>query len=75
MIAGSHRGGERAAIIYSLLGTCKLQGIDPSLWLNDVLRRISKHDKDKLAELLPQCWKPLDTHADPVCKTGRASLP
>jgi transposase len=59
MFAGSHRAGERAAIIYSLLGTCKLQGIDPRLWLDDVLRRLSTQPEDKLTELLPQFWKPL----------------
>jgi transposase len=39
LFAGLHRGGERAAIIYSLIGTCKLQGIDPYTWLYDVLQR------------------------------------
>ena len=58
LFAGSHRAGERAAIIYSLLGTCKLQGIDPREWLDDVLRRLSTHPEDKLTELLPQFWKP-----------------
>jgi hypothetical protein len=60
LFAGSHRAGQRAAIIYSLLGTCKLQGIDPYTWLGDVLHRISVQPKEKLAELLPQRWKPLE---------------
>jgi len=59
LFAGSHRGGELAAIIYSFMATCKLQKIDPSKWLDDVLRRIPNHPKDKLIELLPQFWKPL----------------
>jgi hypothetical protein len=59
LFAGSHRGGQRAAIIYSLLGTCKLQGIDPSAWLDDVLRRITIEPKENLAALLPQFWKPM----------------
>jgi len=59
MFAGSHRAGERAAIIYSLLGTCKLQGIDPHQWLDDILRRLPGQPEDKLLELLPQFWKPL----------------
>lgn len=59
MFAGSHRAGERAAIIYSLLGTCKLQGIDPHQWLDDILRRLPRQPEDKLTELLPQFWKPL----------------
>jgi transposase len=64
LFAGSHRGGQRAAIIYSLLGTCKLQGIDPSRWLEDVLRRITDHAEDKLVELLPQFWKPPEHKRD-----------
>jgi transposase len=59
LFAGSHRGGELAAIIYSFMATCKLQKIDPSKWLDDVLRRISNQPEDKLFELLPQFWKPL----------------
>jgi hypothetical protein len=59
LFAGSHRGGELAAIIYSFMATCKLQKIDPSKWLDDVLRRITDHPEDKLTELLPQFWKPL----------------
>ena len=68
MFAGSHRGGQRAAIIYSLLGTCKLQGIDPSLWLDDVLRRITAQPQEKLVELLPQCWKPIASNSEVVVK-------
>ena len=59
LFAGSHRGGELAAIIYSLMATCKLQNIDPANWLEDVLRRIPVQSEDKLIELLPQFWKPL----------------
>jgi hypothetical protein len=69
LFAGSHRGGERAAIIYSLLGTCKLQGIDPYTWLEDVLHRISVQPEEKLAELLPQRWKPLEKK-NAVSQTG-----
>ena len=59
LFAGSHRGGELAAIMYSFVATCKLQKIDPSKWLDDVLRRIAEQPQDKLIELLPQFWKPL----------------
>ena len=59
LFAGSHRGGELAAIIYSFMATCKLQKIDPSKWLDDVLRRITTQSEDNLIELLPQFWKPL----------------
>jgi hypothetical protein len=59
MFAGSHRGGELAAIMYSFMATCKLQKIDPAIWLDDVLRRIPEQPEDKRMELLPQFWKPL----------------
>ena len=59
LFAGSHEHGERAAIIYSLLQTCKLRGIDPTEYLHDVLLRINDHKQNKLSELLPQNWKPL----------------
>ena len=73
MFTGSHEGGQRAAIIYSLLGTCKLQEIDPSKWLDDVLRRIPNQPAGKLMELLPQHWKPLpaeNKELDTVAVTG-----
>lgn len=59
MFAGSHKGAEHAAIIYSLFATCRLQGINPIQWLNDVLQRLPQQPKDKYAELLPQYWKPV----------------
>lgn len=57
MFAGSHLGGKRAAIIYSLLATCRLQGINPINWLDDILRRITDLPEDRYYELLPQNWK------------------
>lgn len=59
LFAGSHRGGELAAIMYSFMATCKLHKIDPAKWLSDVLHRIQEQPQDKLIELLPQYWKPL----------------
>jgi transposase len=59
LFAGSHHGGELAAILYSFMATCKLQKIDPAKWLDDVLRRIADQPENKLIELLPQFWKPL----------------
>jgi transposase len=58
LFAGSHRGGELAAIMYSFMATCKLQKIDPAKWLDDVLRSITDQPEEKLIELLPQYWKP-----------------
>ena len=54
---GSDRGGERAAAIYSLVATAKLNDIDPEAWLSDVLRRINDHFASRLAKLLPWNWK------------------
>ena len=55
--AGSDRGGERAAAMYSLIVTAKLNGIDPQAWLADVLRRIAGHPAARLDQLLPWHWK------------------
>jgi transposase len=55
LFAGSDAGGERAAAIYSLLGTAKLNGLDPELYLRTVLERIAEHPINQIDELLP--WK------------------
>ena len=59
MFAGSHDAAPNAATMYSLLGTCQLQGINPEIWLSDVLNCIQTYPKHKLADLLPQNWKHL----------------
>jgi transposase len=56
--AGSDRGGDRAAAIYTLLQTAKLNDIDPQAWLADVLARIAALPTSRLPELLPWNWKP-----------------
>jgi transposase len=53
LFAGSDTGGERAAAIYSLLGSAKLNGIDPEAYLTAVLRRIADHPINRITELLP----------------------
>ena len=53
LFAGSDDGGERAAAIYTLTGTAKLNGLDPELYLRQVLRRIADHPVNRIAELLP----------------------
>ncbi len=57
LFAGSDRGGERAAMMYSLVVTAKLNDIDPRAWLADVLARIADHPASRLSELLPWKWK------------------
>ena len=53
MFAGSDAGGERAAAIYSLIGTAKLNGMDPEAYLRYVITHINEHRVNKVAELLP----------------------
>lgn len=53
LFAGSDAGGERAAAIYSLLGSAKLNGIDPEAYLTTVLRRIADHPINRIEQLLP----------------------
>ena len=53
LFAGSDAGGERAAVIYSLLGSAKLNGIDPETYMTAVLRRIADHPINRIGELLP----------------------
>ncbi|MBG0799960.1 transposase, partial [Methylocystis sp. H4A] len=56
LFAGSDRGGERAAVIYTLIASAKLNGVDPQAWLADVLARINDHKITDLAALLPWRW-------------------
>ena len=53
LFAGSDAGGERAAAIYSLLGSAKLNGIDPEAYMTTVLRRLAGHPINRIEELLP----------------------
>ncbi len=55
--AGSDSGGRRAAAIYTLVETAKLNDVDPRAWLADVLARIADHPMSRIAELLPWNWK------------------
>ena len=55
--AGSDEGGRRAAAIYTLIATAKLNDIDPQAWLADVLARINDHAIHRLGELLPWNWR------------------
>lgn len=57
LFAGSDRGGQRAAMMYSLIVTAKMNDVDPQAWLADVLARIADHPIHKLDELLPWSWQ------------------
>jgi hypothetical protein len=57
LFCGSDRGGERAAVIYSLIVTAKMNDVDPQAWLADVLARIAEHPVQRLDELLPWNWR------------------
>src|SRR3954453_9540137 len=61
LFAGSDRGGQRAAAIYSLIVTAKLNNVDPQAWLADVLARIAGHPAHRIDELLPWNWRPGST--------------
>lgn len=56
LFAGSHEAAKRSGMLYSLLGTCKMHGIDPYVWLKDVLSRIAQHPINRISELLPHNW-------------------
>ena len=60
MFCGNNEAAERTAIIYSLLGSCKLAGLNPTVWLTDVLSRLPDHSVLRLSELLPKNWKPIE---------------
>lgn len=67
LFCGSNSGGERAAAIYSLVGTAKLNGMDPEDYLRQVLTRIAEHPVNRIDELLP--WNLADT-LQPIAKAA-----
>ena len=56
LFAGSERGAERAAVMYTLIQTAKLNDVDPQAWLADVLSRIAETPQTRVSELLPWNW-------------------
>ncbi len=58
LFAGSGRGGERTAAVYTLIVTARLNGVDSRAWLADVLRRIADHPASQSHKFLPWNWNP-----------------
>ncbi|MEE3504505.1 transposase, partial [Acidiphilium acidophilum] len=56
LFAGSDRGGERAAMMYTLITTAKMNDVDPQAWLADILARIAGHPVHRIEELMPWNW-------------------
>jgi hypothetical protein len=67
LFAGSNAGGDRAAALYSLIGSAKLNGLDPELYLRTVLAKIASHPINRIADLLP--WN-LTTHRTDTSKAA-----
>ncbi len=63
LFAGSDDGGRRAAIMYTLIETARLNGVDPEAWLADVIARIADYPINRVGELLPWNWSPVPAHA------------
>jgi transposase len=61
LFAGSDRGGERAAVMYTLIQTARMNDVDPQAWLADVLAHINDHNIQKLDQLLPWNWNTAST--------------
>ena len=63
LFCGSDAGGSRAAAFYTLIGTARMNGIEPEAWLTDVIARIGAHPINRLSELLPWNWQPPATQS------------
>ncbi|MER8754018.1 transposase domain-containing protein, partial [Mesorhizobium sp. M1050] len=57
LFCGSDRGGQRAAVLYSLIISAKMNDIDPQAWLADSLARIAAHPAHRIDDLLPWNWR------------------
>lgn len=57
MFVGSIKAGHASALFYSLVETCKLNGVEPEAWLTDVIERIGSHPINRIDELLPWRWQ------------------
>ncbi|MBP1295771.1 hypothetical protein M2192_000375 [Bradyrhizobium elkanii USDA 61] len=69
--AGSDAGGNRAAAVYTLIETCKMNDVDPQAWLADVLARLPDHPVNRVADLLPWNWKATQQPKRPLPEAPR----
>ncbi len=58
LFCGSDAGGQRAACMYTIMETAKMNGVNPQAYLTDILSRIAEHPINRIDELLPWAWKP-----------------
>jgi transposase len=75
LFAGSDAGGRRAAAVYTIVETAKMNGLDPEAYLADVLGRIADHPANRIDELLPWNWRAArpstpERRADPTTPAG-----
>jgi transposase len=71
LFVASNRGGASAATVYSLIETCRQNGIDSKAYLADVLQRISTHPQSRINELLPYYWEPPGKTNDVALKNNQ----
>src|SRR5439155_20526529 len=73
LFVGNDDAGRTAAIFFSFVSTCQRHGIDPFVYLRDVLRRLPQHPADRLDDLLPGRWRPAPAEAEKSESTPVAS--
>jgi hypothetical protein len=69
LFCGSDNGGRTAATWMSLTASCKGRDVEPFAYLRDVIERVSTHPNSRIAELLPDRWKPAES-PDPAGRKG-----
>ncbi|RYE55679.1 MAG: transposase [Rhizobiaceae bacterium] len=57
LFVGSTKGGDASALFYSLVETCRLNGVEPEAWFTDVIERLGNHPINRIDELLPWRWQ------------------
>ena len=68
LFAGSKAGGERAAAIYTIIETCKLNGVEPFAYISCVMQKIAEGPNSRIDELLPWAWSPVAQQPhDDIC--------